>query len=125
MSATEHSQIVEATVRRVPRIGVFMVLGAVLGVLAALIIMSVGDYEPSPALQVVYPPGQVFGFSLLWTVPIGIGLGGMVSVLIERIGRRNDRVVRVERETIVAAPESGELGDDRADGGVEGRDVTP
>ncbi|WP_460801580.1 potassium transporter Trk [Microbacterium sp. GXF6406] len=102
MSAPESSAPVEATVRRVPRYGVFMALGAVLGIIAAGIITMTGSYEPSTALNVVYPPGQVFGFALLWMVPIGIGLGGLVAILLERIARRHDRVVRVDRETIVA-----------------------
>ena len=87
--------------RRVPRYGVFMGLGAVLGIIAAGILTLTGSYEPSQALDVVYPPGQVFGFALLWTVPIGLGVGGLVAILLERLARRHDRVVRVDRETII------------------------
>ncbi|GAA1536334.1 hypothetical protein HD600_001526 [Microbacterium ginsengiterrae] len=100
MSSSESRETVEATVRRVPRYGVFMGIGVVLGIIAAGILTMVGSYEPSATLDVVYPPGQVFGFALLWTVPIGIALGGMVAVLLERIARRHDRVVRVDHETI-------------------------
>jgi len=103
MSSPESSQSVEATVRRVPRYGVFMAIGVVLGIIAAGILTMVGTYEPSTTLDVVYPPGQVFGFALLWTVPIGIGLGGLVAIILERIARRHDRVVRVDRETVIEA----------------------
>lgn len=103
MAPTDTHQTVEATVRRVPRYGVFMGIGVVLGVIAAWVIMVTGSYEPSKALDVVYPPSQVFGFALLWTAPVGLALGGIVALLIERAGRRNDRVVRVERETVVEA----------------------
>ena len=101
MSSSEPRETVEATVRRVPRYGVFMAIGVVLGIIAAGILTMVGSYEPSETLDVVYPPGQVFGFALLWTVPIGIALGGVVAIILERIARRHDRVVRVDRETII------------------------
>ena len=101
MSSSDSHQTVEATVRRVPRYGVFMAIGVVLGIIAAGILTMVGSYEPSEVLDVVYPPEQVFGFALLWTVPIGIALGGLVAILLERIARRHDRVVRVDRETII------------------------
>lgn len=103
MASSESHEVVEATVRRVPRYGVFMGIGAVLGIVAAGIVTMMGSYEPSQALDVVYPPTQVFGFALLWTVPIGIALGGVVALVLERIGRRHDRVVRVDRETVTEA----------------------
>lgn len=101
MSSHETHQTVEATVRRVPRIGVFMGIGVVLGVIAAGILTMVGSFEPSEAANVVYPPGQVFGFLLLWTAPAGLALGAVVALILERTARRHDRVVRVEHETII------------------------
>ncbi|MFT4258419.1 potassium transporter Trk [Microbacterium sp.] len=101
MPSPEAPQIASATVRKVPRYGVFMGIGVVLGVIAAGILTFVGNYEPSETLDVVYPPGQVFGFLLLWTAPIGLALGGVAGLIAERIVRRRDHVVRVERETII------------------------
>jgi len=101
MSSSETSQTVEATVRHVPRYGVFMGIGVVLGIIAAGILTFTGSFDESQALDVVYPAGQVFGFLLLWTVPIGLALGGVVALILERTGRRHDRVVRVGRETII------------------------
>ncbi|MFK0402358.1 potassium transporter Trk [Microbacterium sp. NPDC090225] len=101
MSSSETPQTVEATVRHVPRYGVFMAIGVVVGVIAAGILTFTGSFEESQALDVVYPPGLVFGFLLLWTVPIGLALGGVVALILERTGRRHDRVVRVDRETII------------------------
>ncbi|WP_435748995.1 potassium transporter Trk [Microbacterium sp. PMB16] len=101
MAPTDSHQTVEATVRHVPRYGVFMGIGVVVGIIAAGILTWIGSFEESQALDVVYPPGQVFGFLLLWTVPIGIALGGVTGLILERVARRHDRVVRVDRETIV------------------------
>jgi hypothetical protein len=103
MSVPESHEIVEATVRRVPRYGVFMAIGVVLGIIVAGILTMVGNYEPSTVNAVVYPPSQVFGFALLWTAPIGLALGALFAMLLERIARRHDRVVRVDRETIIEA----------------------
>ena len=101
MSSPEPRETVEATVRRVPRYGVFMGIGVVLGIVAAGLLTMAGTYDPSKVLDVVYPPGQVFGFALLWTVPIGLALGGVVALILERVARRHDRVVQVDRETII------------------------
>ncbi|WP_243229055.1 potassium transporter Trk [Microbacterium sp. CIAB417] len=104
MTTSDSHETTEATVRRVPRFGVFMGLGIVLGVIAAGIVTMVGSYEESEALGIVYPPGQVFGFALLWTVPIGLALGGVVALVLERVARRHDRVVRVDHETVTGDP---------------------
>jgi hypothetical protein len=101
MSSSDSHQTVEATVRRVPRYGVLMTIGGVLGLIAAAILTFTGSFEESAALDVVYPAGQVFGFLLLWTVPAGIALGGITGLILERVSRRHDRVVRVDRETII------------------------
>ena len=101
MSSSETPQTVEATVRHVPRYGVFMGIGVVLGVIAAGILTFTGSFEESQALDVVYPPGQVFGFLLLWTVPIGIAVASVVALILERTARRHDHVVRVQHETVI------------------------
>lgn len=105
MATTDTHQTVEATVRRVPRYGVLMGIGVVVGLIAAGILTWSGSFEESQALDVVYPPGQVFGFLLLWTVPIGLALGGVVGIIMERVARRHDRVVKVDRETVVETDE--------------------
>lgn len=101
MSREVEHQTTEASIRPVPRFGVFLGLGAVLGVIVAGILTAVGSYEKSAVLDVVYPPGQVFGFALLWTVPIGIALAGAVALVLERVARRHARVVRVEHERVI------------------------
>ncbi|MDT0156080.1 potassium transporter Trk [Microbacterium sp. ARD32] len=103
MSQSAEHQTTEARIRPVPRFGVFLGLGAVLGVIVAGILTAVGSYEKSAVIDVVYPPGQVFGFALLWTVPIGIALAGTVALILERTARRHERTVRVEHERVIAS----------------------
>lgn len=90
-----HSSIEQARVRRAPRISVFLLLGAALGIVAALILTFSFDgiAEESPYTTAQYTTGQVFGFLLLACVPIGIALGGTVAVVLDRtVGRRTRRV---------------------------------
>lgn len=100
MARNTEQETVEATIRPVPRYGVFMGVGVVFGLIAAALLTWIGSYEPSQALDVVYPAGQVFGFLLLWTVPIGLALGGVVALLLERTSRKQARTVRVSHETV-------------------------
>jgi len=103
---SENLPTVEAKIRPVPRYGVFMVAGAVLGLIAAGILTAVGSYEPSKVVGVVYPPGQVFGFALLWMLPIGIAVGGLVAIALDRFARRHERVVRVSHERVVESDDA-------------------
>jgi hypothetical protein len=89
-----------ARVRRAPRWGVFLGIGVGVGVVVAFLLTAFGSFDASKATQVAYPFGQVFGFLLLWTVPAGIAVFGVIALLLERAARRSERVVRVDHETI-------------------------
>lgn len=101
MSRDAEHQTVEARIRPVPRFGVFLGLGAALGVLVAGILTAIGSYDKSIAVAVIYPPGQVFGFALLWTVPICIALAGLVALILERAARKHTRIVHVQHERVI------------------------
>jgi ABC-type Fe3+-siderophore transport system permease subunit len=89
------------TVRRVPRHGVFLVLGAVLGVLVAAVLTFTfqGTQEPSAA-GVQYTAMQVFGFLALAGIAVGLLLGGAVALLLDRTVGRRSRELRVDREHV-------------------------
>lgn len=99
------AQTETARVRRSPRYGVFFVLGAGVGILAALILTFVfdGTAEKSPTTQVLYSTSQVFGFLCLVFIPVGMALGGVVALIFDRSFARRTHEVRIEHEHVEIA----------------------
>lgn len=101
MAEHTESHVESAELHRSPRFGVFFLVGAAVGLLAALILTFAFDGEvPSDGTAAVYSSGQVFGFLLLVCVPVGLALAGIVALVFDRRLRRRSRTVRVERETV-------------------------
>ena len=86
-SSTQHRQV---RVRRSPRIGVFLALGAALGALVALVFLGITPVDP----QVSTP--QALGFLVSLLAPLGALVGGAVAIVIDRVGERRSRVVQAE-----------------------------
>lgn len=78
-------------VRRSPRIGVFLTLGIVLGVLAAVVITLLVPADSQ------YSTGQVLGYVVLLTAPVGAVLGGIVAVALDALATRRARTAIAER----------------------------
>lgn len=95
-------EVVTARVRRSPKYGVFLVLGAAVGILAAMILTFAfnGTDEVSPNTGLEYTTMQVFGFVTLICVPVGIALAGIVALVLDRIVGRRTREVRVDHESV-------------------------
>lgn len=87
-------------VRRSPRFAVFCALGAVLGALVALILTFTFDgwTEKSPDTGIVYTQMQVFGFLVLPGIVIGVVVGGVVALLIDRFLSRRPHEHIADRE---------------------------
>lgn len=82
------------TVRRAPRYSRFMTLGALVGAVVALILTV--SFPANDEFDL----GQVFGFLLLACAAIGLALGALVALLIDRTTARRAKSVTVEHETI-------------------------
>ena len=80
------------TVRRAPKYVPFLIAGAVLGVIAAAIIAVV-----PPDNQ--YDKSTVFGFFVVLTIIAGAGLGGLVALVVDWIGRRKAAAALVQEAT--------------------------
>lgn len=105
---TEHAEhrIETAHVRRSPRYAIFFVVGAILGILAALILTFAfdGTQQKSPSTQVLYSTSQVFGFLCLVCIPIGMAVLGAVALILDRRLSRRQYEVRVDHERVEIDP---------------------
>ncbi len=81
------------TIRRAPRMWSFMITGAGLGIVAALIITSSNAVDPKVGF------GATFGFFAVFAVAIGIALGGIVGVYFDRTSRSTAGVAEVTETT--------------------------
>ena len=87
------------TVRRAPKYGVFLAAGAFLGILVALLLtVFIDGSDISPYTQVVYSQMQVFGFTALIFVVLGVAVGAIVALIFERTVGGRTRLVTVEHE---------------------------
>lgn len=78
----------ELTVRRAPKFLSFLLLGAVVGIVAAIIVNAVaGGKSEVPIL----------GYLMVYFGVIGMGLSLSVSLVIDLISRAKSRVVKAER----------------------------
>lgn len=80
-------------VRRSPRIGVFLVLGVLLGVLVAVVATLLTPADPR------YSTGQVLGYLVLLVAPVGAVLGAGVAIALDALSSRRARTVTAERAT--------------------------
>ncbi|GAA2751078.1 hypothetical protein [Amnibacterium kyonggiense] len=78
-------------VRRSPKIGTFLLIGAVLGVLVAVVAVNV-----TPADATISTP-QAVGFLALLLAPLGAALGAVVALVVDRVSERGARIVEAER----------------------------
>lgn len=83
---------VEVTLRRAPKVGRFMALGLLLGGIASFVlaIVSAGWSALSTT--------NTFWLTLLWTGPLGLGLGALAAFLLDRRSVREADRRRVPHE---------------------------
>ncbi|MFT4122474.1 MAG: hypothetical protein QM635_01420 [Microbacteriaceae bacterium] len=88
----------EVRLRRAPRYGTFIVLGVVLGFLAALV--------GTVALPVDEAVGAIpmLGYLSCYGVPAGALLGAAVAIVLDRLSARRARTVTAERTTVAETP---------------------
>jgi MFS family permease len=87
----------EVSIRRAPRIGVFLVFGAMLGLLVTLILTSL--FEPDENVGFA----ASFAYFCLYGIPAGVALGAGVALLLDWRSKRRTRVVTVAHDEITGA----------------------
>lgn len=80
----------DLVVRRAPRVGVFLVIGAVLGVLAAFVVTVTGPQNPD------FTFGTIFGFFVVVLAMPGVAVGGLVWLVLDRLSKRRAYTVHAE-----------------------------
>ncbi|GLI27572.1 hypothetical protein ARHIZOSPH14_18140 [Agromyces rhizosphaerae] len=92
----EHAEVTrdEVTVRRSPRYPRFLVLGGAVGALLALILTFA-----FPAVE-QFDKGQIFGFLLLVLGAMGVALGAVLALVIDRVMAGHVRTVVAEHEQV-------------------------
>jgi F0F1-type ATP synthase assembly protein I len=87
-----------ATIRRAPKLSMFLVVGGALGAIVTFILTALFPADPLVGF------GPLFGYFLLYGIPAGVVLGAIVGLILDRRSRRRATSVTVEHET-VAEPE--------------------
>jgi len=89
-------------VRRAPKYSVFLVIGGGLGLLVAMVLTFAysGTGDTSPNTGLVYSSSQVLGFLALIFITVGIAVGGVVALVLDRVLARQSREVTVDRESV-------------------------
>jgi hypothetical protein len=103
----------EVTIRRAPKFGVFIVGGALLGFIATIIVVAVTmDIDRGTKTETVGFWGLV-GYFSLWGVTIGLALGAVVAVVLDRVLSRRAARLTAERIAVDMPPETvdGEIED--------------
>jgi len=86
------------TVRRSPRYGRFLVIGLGVGAIAAFVGTNLFPIDEEVGFA------ALFGYLLLFALPIGAGIAGLVAVALDAIANRRAREYDAER-TWVEAPD--------------------
>jgi membrane-bound ClpP family serine protease len=99
----------QVRVRRSPKVGVFLLLGAIVGVAAAIVLVSVSPQDAE------IPTAQAVGFLAVLLAPVGALVGGLVALVLDRRSERRARTVDAERTgTVVEDAAVGGAGVDGA-----------
>lgn len=100
---TETSTATEVTIRRAPKVPVFLILGGALGSIVTLVLTMTQEADP----EVGYAAS--FGYFLLYGLPAGVLLGALVALVLDFVSRRRAKRGVAERTEVEAPPVEGEL----------------
>ncbi|GAB3399438.1 hypothetical protein GCM10027515_05790 [Schumannella luteola] len=99
VAPAEPSQPAEQRVRirRAPKLGVFMLVGAVLGGLVSLILTSTQKADPAVGFA------ATAGYFAIYGVVGGVLIGAIIGLVADRVSRRRAHYVVMEREVVEEA----------------------
>ena len=88
----------DVTVRRIPKYSRFLIVGAGLGAIATFILTA--SFPSDPAVGF----GALFGYFLIFGVPLGVAVGALVAIVLDLALRRSARRVTAERTIVEPLP---------------------
>ncbi len=100
---TESNEARAARVRRAPRFGAFIGVGAIVGLLVTVIVTTSFEADPSVGMW------ATVAYMSLYGVTGGVLLGAVAALIADRVSRRRARIVAVERGAVeTSLPERAE-----------------
>ena len=99
---------VDVTIRRAPKIPVFLVLGALVGLVGTLIVTALQPADPAIGFA------ALFGYFSIYGIPLGVVLGGFLAILLDRVSARRAKSVTAEQTTVDLLPEAVRANTDKA-----------
>ena len=100
---TETSTATEVTIRRAPKVPIFLILGGALGSIVTLVLTMTQKADPNVGYA------ASFGYFLLYGLPAGVLLGAIVALVLDFVSRRRARTATAEVTSVEAPPIEGEL----------------
>ena len=100
---TETSTATEVTIRRAPKVPIFLILGGALGSIVTLVLTMTQKADPNVGYA------ASFGYFLLYGLPAGVLLGAIVALVLDFVSRRRARAATAEVTAVEAPPLEGEL----------------
>jgi len=88
------AEVQRAKVRRAPKLGVFLVVGAMFGALVTLILTSLFPADPNVGFAATY------AYFLVYGIPLGLLVGGVIGLLLDRRSLKRSREVEVAHERV-------------------------
>jgi hypothetical protein len=105
LQPTEATAATEVTLRRAPKYPVFLVLGALAGALGTLVLTASFPVDPAVGFAALY------GYFVLFGIPIGVVLGALVAIILDRVSVRRAKRMAAELTTVDRLPYDDELED--------------
>lgn len=88
----------EATVRRAPKWGAFIVVGMVLGLFVTIVVTTAFPADPAIGMTMTVLVVGIFGVSF------GAAIGAVLALIADRVSSRRARRVTVERGEVAPEP---------------------